>query len=97
MVVADWSSHHHDQHASQSVASFVASRRLPIHPCVYYASSHSNEAIQAADLIAAIRRRTAEGDQRLAAVDGQLNAIRARPTVGLTAAGRAFQNSIVLF
>jgi len=33
MVVADWSSHHHDQHASQCVASFAASRKLAIHPC----------------------------------------------------------------
>lgn len=61
MVVADWSSHHFDQHASQCVASFAASRKLAIHPCVYYASSHSNEGIQVADLLADIRRRTCRG------------------------------------
>ena len=79
MIVADWSSHHLDQHASRSVASFVGSRRLDVHPCVYYASSHSSEAIQVADLISAIRRRSAEGDTRLASVDQRLGAITAVP------------------
>lgn len=62
MIVADWSSHHADQHASNCVASFVASRKLNIHPSVYYASSLATPAIQVADLLAGVRRRLAEGD-----------------------------------
>ena len=65
MVVADWSSHQHDQHASRCIASFVASRGLMFHPGVYYASSHSNEGVQAADIIAGVRRRAVEGDANL--------------------------------
>lgn len=61
MIIADWSGHQHDQHASECVASFVASCRLPLHPTVYYGSSHSTQAIQVADLLAGIRRRHAEG------------------------------------
>lgn len=97
MVVADWSSHHHDQHASRCVASFAASRRLAIHPCVYYVSSHSNEAIQVADLVAAVRRRVAEGDQQLAPVDLQLASIRRTVCPSLTVQGRRFTNWITLF
>lgn len=96
MVVADWSSHHHDQHASRCVASFVASRGLAIHPCLYYASSHSSEAIQVADVFAGIRRRAAEGDMQLALVDQQLASIRAC-SPGPTVRGRAFENSVTLF
>ncbi len=43
ILVSDWSGHQHDQHASQCVASFVASCGLPLHPAVYYGSSHSIE------------------------------------------------------
>lgn len=96
MVVADWSSHHHDQHASQCVASFAASRRLAIHPCVYYASSHSNEGIQIADLLAGIRRRVVEGDASLVVVDRQLAAVRGS-VPGPTIRGRAFANQVTLF
>ncbi len=96
MVIADWSSHHHDQHASQCVASFVASRRLALHPCVYYASSHSNEGIQVADLVAGIRRRALEGDQSLVGVDDRLAAVRGA-TPGPTARGRSFANRVTLF
>lgn len=96
MVVADWSSHHYDQHASQCVASFAASRKLAIHPCVYYASSHSNEGIQVADLISGIRRRAAEGDAQLAPVDQQLASIRSS-SPGQTVRGRAFANQVTLF
>lgn len=96
MVVADWSSHHHDQHASQCVASFAASRRLAIHPCVYYASSHSNEGIQVGDLIAGIRRRALEGDQAIAAVDARLAAVRSSAP-GKTVRGRPFANQVTLF
>jgi hypothetical protein len=65
IIVADWSSHQADHHASRCVASFVASRRLGMHPSVYYASSMATEAIQVADLFAGARRRIVEGDVRL--------------------------------
>ncbi|HVE47893.1 MAG TPA: DUF3800 domain-containing protein [Acidimicrobiales bacterium] len=97
MVVADWSSHHHDSHASQCVASFAASQGLTVHPCVYYASSHSSEGIQAADLIAAVRRRAAEGDIQLTALDQRLAAVRVASPTGLTVRGRTFANWITVF
>lgn len=97
MVVADWSSHHHDQHASRCVASFAASRRLSIHPCVYYASSHSNEGIQVADLVAAVRRRTIEGDRHLYSIDRRCAAIRRVMCSRRTVMGRTFRNWITLF
>lgn len=99
MVVSDWSAHHLDHHASQCVASFAASNKLHVHPSVYYASSHASEGIQVADLVAAIRRRTAEGDTSLAPVDAQLRAVRSIPvaTVGGTVKGRSFNNWINLF
>jgi hypothetical protein len=96
MVVADWSSHQYDQHASQCVASFVASLGLSVHPCVYYASSHSCEGIQVADLIAAVRRRTMEGDGTLAEFDRRLSCILSTPIVRPTVVGRAFNNWIDL-
>jgi hypothetical protein len=93
IVVADWSSHQHDQHASQCVASFVASRGLSLHPCVYYASSHSCEGIQVADLVSAVRRRAAEGDGELVPYDRKLASIR--PTgLECTVHGRSYTNSI---
>lgn len=97
MIVADWSSHQNDQHASRCVASFVASRRLAIHPSVYYASSHTNEAVQVADLVAAVRRRTAEGDTQLAPLDGYLSGIRATTSVARTVKNRQYGNFITVF
>jgi hypothetical protein len=97
MVVADWSSHQQDQHASRCVASFVASRGIQVHPGVYYASSHSNEGIQASDLLAGVRRRVAEGDANLSELDTKLSTIRACTTVGSTTTGRAFSNWIRMF
>ena len=97
MLVADWSSHHQDQHASRCVASFAASRRLAIHPCVYYASSHSNEGTQVADLVAGIRRRVSEGDQNLDAADLRHASIQRTPCTRLTVEGRQFTNWITLF
>lgn len=78
-------------------SGLAASRHLAIHPCVYYASSHSNEAIQTADLVAAIRRRVAEGDKQLNAVDLQLASIRSPVAPGPTVKGRRFTNWITLF
>lgn len=97
MIVADWSSHQRDQHASQCVASFVASRRLAIHPSVYYASSHTNEGIQVADLIAAVRRRTLEGDVQLGVLDEHLAGIRATQDVERTVKNRVYCNYITVF
>jgi hypothetical protein len=97
MVVADWSSQHHDQHASRCVASFVAARRLRIHPCVYYASSHASEGIQAADLIAAVRRRAEEGDPNMIPIDRRLAPIRGSSPTALTVKGRSFENWITVF
>lgn len=92
MVVADWSSHQDDQHASQCVASFVASRKLQIHPCVYYAASRSNEAVQVADVIAGTYRRVVEGDTGLSKLAQALTAIRGCPKVGKTTKGHSFAN-----
>ena len=97
MVVADWSSHQHDQHASRCVASFAASRKLAVHPCVYYASSHANEGIQVADLIAGVRRRVEEGDSNLALLNRALRGVRRCSSPRRTAKGRAFDNWIDLF
>lgn len=79
LIVSDWSHHSLDAHTSQCVASFVVSRGLPIHPCVYYASSQGSHAIQLADLIAGVRRRAIEGDTNLMPLDNSLATIRALP------------------
>jgi hypothetical protein len=97
MIVADWSSHQHDQHASRCVASFVGSRGLMLHPGVYYASSHGSEGIQASDLVAGVRRRAAEGDGNLLKLDSDLASVRVCGTVSPTVKGRAFANHIDLF
>lgn len=97
MIVSDWSAHHHDQHASRCVATFVGSRGLQGHPGVYYASSHGSEGIQVCDLLAGIRRRAAEGDGNLIKLDSDIGNIRAATNVGATVKGRAFGNRIDLF
>ncbi len=74
MIVADWSAHHQDQHASRCVASFASSRNLQVHPSVYYASSHGSEGIQVCDLLTGVRRRAAEGDNNLLKLDGNSRA-----------------------
>ena len=99
LIVSDWSNHHDDAHASKCVGSFVTSRRLHLHPSVYYANSLTTQAIQVADLIAGIRRRVVEGDVRLAAIDRTMAATRNlsdRPGL-ITAGGRRYTNQIVLF
>ena len=99
MLVADWSSHQADQHASRCVASFVASRGLPIHPSVYYASSHATEAIQVADLFAGVRRRVIGGDGSLGLLAQQMDRTSTVPVaLGLrTIKGRPFTPKILLF
>ena len=97
MIVSDWSNHSLDAHASVCVATFVISRRLPLHPSVYYANSRTSHAIQVADLVSGIRRRAEEGDTNLQQVDTDLAAIRtlsrSAPT---THTGRAYTNRIQL-
>jgi hypothetical protein len=97
MLISDWSGHQHDQHASQCVASFVASCRLPLHPAVYYGSSHSVEGIQVADLIAGIRRRASEGDANLQNLDARLAGIQTVQVTGRTCRGRPYANRISVF
>ncbi len=95
IVISDWSSHQYDQHASRCVASFVASRNLRMHPCVYYGSSLSSEGIQVADLIAAVRRRSVEGDANLTLLDAKF-ASMAPGHLPSTCNGRAYRNWISL-
>lgn len=99
IVVADWSAHHLDHNASRGVASFVASRGLSLHPSVYYASSEATQAVQVADLVAGIRRRVAEGDLALAAVDQQFQGVHALAPASIPATfrGRTFSNHIRVF
>ena len=97
LVVVDTSNHQLDQHASKCVSSFVVSRKLGLHPVVYYAGSKSCEAIQVADLMAAIRRRAVEGDANMLAVASQMAVIGPSGAVVPTFAGRAFSSQIDLF
>lgn len=99
LIVSDWSNHRLDAHASHCVATFVLSRRLPLHPSVYYANSQSSHAIQIADLMAGIRRRSVEGDANLESIDNILADIRTLPrnTTATTHTGRPFANRIPLF
>jgi len=98
MVVSDWSTYRADEHTSRSVASFVASRRkMTVHPCVYYAGSQCSEGIQVADLIAGVRQRAEDGDERLQDLDRQLASIRACCPQLRTVGRRRFKNWITLF
>lgn len=97
MIVSDWSNHSLDAHASVCVRTFVISRRLPLHPSIYYANSRTSHAIQVADLISGIRRRSVEGDRNLQQVDADLATIRTLPrTAPTTHTGRAYTNRIQL-
>ncbi len=98
LIVSDWSTHRLDSHASRCVASFVISRRLPLHPSVYYASSLSSHAIQVADLVAGVRRRAIEGDANMQPLDTNLATIRALSTgaMATTHTGRPYTNRIAL-
>ncbi len=98
LIVSDWSTHRLDAHASRCVATFVISRRLPLHPSVYYANSLTSHAIQAADLVAGVRRRAVEGDVNMKLLDTNLASIRAlsASAVATTHTGRPYTNSIPL-
>ena len=99
LVISDWSSHHLDAHASQCVATYSISRRLQVHPTLYFANSSSSHAIQAADLVAGIRRRHLEGDASLAAFAEALGRIRSLSAreAEWTHKGRRFKNEIHVF
>ena len=99
LIVSDWSNHHDNAHASKCVGSFVTSRRLPLHPSVYYANSLTTQAIQVADLIAGVRRRVVEGDVRLAGINRRLAATRTLPECPglITSGGRTYSTQIELF
>ena len=98
IVVSDWSNHQLDAHVSRSVGSFVIARSLPLHPTVYYANSTSSHAIQVADLIAGIHRRSIEGDVNMHPLDDRLAAIRSRAARSASAihSGRPYNNRIAL-
>lgn len=98
LIVSDWSSHHLDAHASKCVGSFITTRRLPLHPSVYYANSLTTHAIQIADLIAGVRRRVVEGDVRLVSLNRRMAATRTLPNRSRlgTGGGRSYTNQIVL-
>ena len=99
LIVSDWSNHALDAHASECVATFVITRRLPLHPSVYYANSKTSHAIQGADLVAGVRRRAIAGDPHLTPIAADLAAIRTLPlgTVATTHTGRPYRNDIPLF
>ena len=99
LLVSDWSSHNLDAHASGCVASFVASRRLPLHPSVYYANSLTTQAIQVADLVAGITRRVVEGDTRLYTLGQDLANVRAiaAGSGATTHTGRNYTNWVSMF
>ena len=78
---------------------FVASRRLPLHPSVYYANSLTTQAIQVADLVAGITRRVVEDDTRFYTVGQDLASVHtlAGGTGATTHTGRNYTNWISLF
>lgn len=96
MVIADWSTHQFDQHASRCVASFAASRKLRVHPGVYYASSHGNEGVQVADVVAAVRRRAIEGDAAMQTFDAHLATVRPTAPMPTTCTGRPYTNYVTV-
>jgi len=97
LVVSDWSSYQLDYHASRCVGSFVVTKNLSIVPSVFYGSSMSNQAIQLADFVAAVRRRTIEGDGNLDSLQSSIRSIISKSPVSDTFAGRIFNNCITLF
>lgn len=99
MVVSDWSSHHLDAHASSCVATYTISRRLQIHPTLYFANSSGSHAIQVADIVAGTRRRHLEGDLSLTRIAETFGRVRSADALqaGRTHAGRQFRNQIQVF
>lgn len=72
---------------------------LPLHRGVYFAASHTSEALQVADLVSGVRRRHIEGDASMAAVAHEMDAVcNVSPANGAsTHTGREFRNRILLF
>ncbi len=98
-IVSDWSSHQLDAQASKSMATFVLSSSLPVHPTLYFADSSSSHAIQVADLIAGIKRRELEGDPTLMPIVTDLVGVRSTiPTdASVTHNGRPYRRHIRVF
>jgi hypothetical protein len=99
LIVSDWSRHALDEHISNCVAGHVASKNLPLHPSVYYASSKATVAIQVADLLAGATRMLYEGARHLAALDERMSKVRAVPQGRqvLTHRGYPHKTKILLF
>lgn len=98
LIVMDRSDHGLDAHASQSVGAHASAHELPLHPTVYYADSKSSPAVQAADLIAGLRRRAIEGDSDMRRLDDDFAAERTHSTKGIrTYSGRPWANRISAF
>ncbi len=99
LVVSDWSSHHLDAHASGCVASFVATRQLPLHPrhLLRELTNHTDNPDR--NLVASVRRRSVEGDTRLGVLARDLASIRtlAYGVAATTHTGRSYTNQIDLF
>lgn len=98
LIVMDRSDHGLDAYASRSVGTYASTHELPLHPTVYYADSKSSPAVQAADLIAGLRRRAVEGDAEMRRLDDDFAAERAQVTEGIrTHSGRRWTNRINAF
>lgn len=76
LVVMDRSDDRLDSHTSHCVASYVTSRRLPLHAVVYYVDSVTSQATQVADMTSAVRRRAIEGTPDMQALDNRLASLR---------------------
>lgn len=96
LVVSDWSSYQLDHHASRCVGSYVVTKSLSVVPSVFYGSSMSNQSIQLADIIAAVRRRTIEGDSKLHAIQSDIESVVSKSPIPVTFTGRIFSNCITL-
>ena len=98
LIISDWSSNRLDALTSRTIAGFVSSRQLPLHPSIYFTDSLSSHAIQVADLVAGTRRRAIEGDAGLRQIDEVLRSICtvAGSDGVFTFAGRPFSNQIAL-
>ena len=97
LVVMDRSSDGLDAHTSNCVASDVASRKLPLHPVVYYVDSMTSAPTQVADLIAAARRRTIEGTPGMRVLNDRFAALRVRGiSTQRTHAGYPWNNQLIV-
>ena len=97
LVVMDRSSDSLDAHTSRCVASFVTSRRLPLHPVVHYVDSTTSAPTQVADIISAARRRAIEGTPGMHVLDSQFASVGSMALgAKRTHAGFTWRNQIVV-